>query len=102
MEKRWLALRAKIGLSVLAFRVAVRCRLAYLTTDWKRGEGRRLANWRSEEEEATVRVPQLESLAVCSSADFPRGAPALFLMTDTPFNSVAAVAAGVGAGPAAA
>jgi len=39
------AMNARLGLLLLASGVVV-----YLTTDWKRGEVRRLANWLSEEE----------------------------------------------------
>ena len=65
----------------------------YLTTDWNRGEVKRLANWPSDEEKSTVSVPALESIVVSSIADFSIGDPEVFFMMEIPFIRVAAVAA---------
>ena len=66
---------------------------SYSTTDWNRGEVRRLANWLSEDEYSTVSVPELESIDVLSRADFSSGVPCCFRSNCTPFMRVAQVAA---------
>ncbi len=67
---------------------------AYLTTTcWNSGEVSSPANWLSDDEYSTVKVPDSESIVVSSIALFSTGDPEVRFRMATPFISVAAVAA---------